>query len=361
MRMKKNYVPILSITSSDTTGRTGLQADVRTITDMHGLALTATTCIAMPDARGETAIYNLPDHVVEAQVSGIISSEHPRAIKVGLVRTANAVRRVRNEIVGCGRIVCAPGILSATGSRLVDDETLSAISRWLIPEATLLMLRCSEAALLLGREILTDDDMTAAASELCRQGAEWVMLRGGHVTAGRLTALLYSPSSARFFSSLNTDGWQRHGVGGALSSAIATRLGMGDDVEDAVRRGHNYVHSQVVYAVSGGARGSRAADIYAQLMSLIAAHYREAHHVNFYAERLSITPHYLSVATREAVGKGASHIINEYLAAESLSLMRSTRLTVQQVALRLGFASQSDFCKFFHRMHGVPPSKARFL
>lgn len=181
------------------------------------------------------------------------------------------------------------------------------------------------------------------------------------MAAGRLTALLYSPSSARFFTSLNTDGWQRHGVGGALSSAIATRLAMGDSVEEAVTRGHDYVHSQVVYAVSGEPRGGRAADIYAQLMSLIAAHYHKAHNVSFYAEQLHITPRYLSAVTRKAVGKSPKQVIDEYLAAESISLLRSSRLTVQQTAIRLGFASQSEFSKFFRRMHGLSPSEARFV
>ena len=119
------------------------------------------------------------------------------------------------------------------------------------------MLKCTDAEIILGRRITTDEDMTEAAKSLLEMGAEWVLLRGGTYIQGRINALLMGKDYQRFFSSVNIDGWQKHGVGGTLSTAIATHLAFGEEVTLAIAHAHDYLHSQVVYAEST-AKNSKA-------------------------------------------------------------------------------------------------------
>lgn len=353
-----NYTPILTITGSDSTGRSGIQSDIRTISDVGGYAVTVLSSVTLQDGQGRLEIHDLPADLIVEQARTIMADAHPRAVKVGLIRNADTIRRLRDEIVGSSRIVCAPGICASDGSMMIDTDTLEALRVFLFPETLLLMLRCNEAEMILGKNIASDDDMVETARSLVGMGVKWVLLRGGHQTAGRLTALLYGEGFSRFFTSYNTAGWQRHGVGGALSAAIATRLGLGDDVPTAIREAHDYIHSQVVYAVSE-TPGQRSADLYNRFMSLIAQHYQEAHDVSFYADRLSITARYLSRVTERMVSKSPKQVISNYLMAEACSLLQHTRLSIQEISDRLGFSSQSLFSKFFSAQAGCSPIEYR--
>lgn len=352
-------IPVLSITGSDSTGGTGIQADIRTISAMGARALTAVTSVTFRNSNGIQSFADLPCDVIVGQVRAVIAGSHPRAVKVGMVRDSETVCRLRDEIVGCQRIVLSPGILSSGGETLIPDSAAAAVRDVLLPEATLLMLRCNEAERLLGTTIVTDDDMLAAARRLTDMGAGAVLLRGGHTAEERLTALLYAAGEHRFFSSRNTEGWQKHGVTAAMSSAVATRLAFGDDVPTAVSRAHEYMHSQVVYSVTTQSQRQRPADIYNSLLSLIADRYSEAHDVQYYADRLAVSTRYLSRVTGSVVGRSPKQIIADYLMRQAEILLATSRLSVGEVAARLGFSSPATFTKFFVEHEGCPPQDFR--
>lgn len=340
---------IFSINGSDSTGQSGIGADIQTIAALGWHALTAITCIED---------YALPSEVVLKQVEEVISTFHPKAIKVGLVTDSKTVRLLRDEVIACRRLVVAPGIFDSDGKQMVSDDVVEATKRHLVPEALLLMLRCRDAEKMLGISIRTDDDMLEVARLLHKMGAEWVLLRGARHIKGRLIALLYGQNKTQFFSSYNTEGWQKHGVAGALSAAITTRLGMGDDVPTAVRNAHDFIHSQVVYA-KPDEMGGRSIDIYNRFVSLVAEHYRTAHDVAFYADRLCITTRYLSQVTDNVVGKSPKQIIADYLLSEAKSYLETTRLTIQEITDKLGFSSGALFCKFFKTQASISPTEYR--
>jgi len=355
----RELVPILSITGSDCTGHSGIQADVKTISALGCQALTVVTAITSQNGFEINEVLDVPQNMIISQTRTLIEQYHPRAIKIGMIRNAQTIKPLRDEIIGCPRIVCAPGIISSSGQRMVDDDTIQMMMRFLLPETKLLLLRCDEAELLLHREINTDDDYVDAAKELTEQGAQYVLLRGRLTATDRLKALLYGQGELNFFSSYNIEGWHKHGVSGALSSAIATRMGMGDDVPAAIRNAHDYIHSQVVYIVEPEDGGLRSADLYNQFVSLIMGHYTTAHDVAFYADKLSITPRYLSQATAKAVSKSPKQVIADYLLQQAKSMLDNSRMSVQEIGIMLGFSSQALFCNFFKNQEGRTPSEYR--
>lgn len=330
-------------------------------------ALTSATCIVMQDSEGINSIVNFPPDIVGRQVEDVVGCFHPQAVKVGLVRTPESVERIAREIVGVRNVVVAPGIMSSNGTQLIDDQTIEVIRSRLIPMSSLLVLRQVEAERLLGVRIVTDEDLLNAAKSLCDMGAGYVMLRGAKITQGRLVALMYSRSSVvcggqedyAFFSSYNIDGWQQHGVGGALSTAITTRLGMGDDVPTAIRNAHEYVHSRIVYSVREESKSLRPADIYNTFMNLLSDNYRTAHDVQFYADKMNITTRYLSQITNETISKAPKQIIADYLVNEARHVLENSRLSVKEVSSMLGFSTVALFCKFFKQQVGQTPSEYR--
>lgn len=351
--------PILTITGSDSTGGSGIQADIKTITALGGYALTAITSVTVQNNNGIRRIHNLPYDLVTEQVHSLMQETHPLAVKVGLVRDVNTIKALSEDIVACRNIVCDPGFLSSHGTQLVPDEAVEAVREYLIPMATLLLLRCNEAERLLGYTVATDDDMVRAARELLEIGAKAVLLRGGRQTDGMLTALLAMPEERTFYTSRNTDGWQRHGVGGALSTAIATRLAFGDDLKTAIKKAHDYMHRLVTYSVKPYSKGERPADLYNKFMSLIAANYRCEHGVAFYADAMAISTRYLSKITEKVMNRTPKQIIADYLMQEARAMLETSSLPIQEIADKLGFVSQSQFSNFFHAQQGHTPKNHR--
>lgn len=354
--MDKGFmVSVLSITGLDISCSSGLQQDFKVIADMGAQPLTVASCVAIQEGRGNLSVLGLPHDVLSGQVSGVLHTYCPKAVKVGLLPDVEAVRVISDELCGQENVVIAPGILSSKGIPLVDKDTILAIKEYLVPMASLLVMRCTEVERILHMAIVTDEDMLLAARTLISMGAKYVLLRGGKVFEGRLTALLAGRDGYKFFSSYNIDGWQRHGVGGALAMAIATRLGLEDDVAEAISSAHEYVHSRIVYSVVNEGRKLRPADIYNEFLNLVVSHHSTAHDVFFYADKLNISTRYLSQITSDTVGKTPKQVISDYLLLEARQLLSGSRLSVKEISCKLGFSNVALFCRFFRlRQHQSP-------
>lgn len=338
----------------------GIQADIRTITALGGNALTAITSVAIQDDNNVRRVYDLPSEAVAGQIRAVMNKCRPLAVKIGLLCHSDTLMAVERELEGSRNIVMAPGMISSSGLQMIQTDMIRLWERKLFPKATLLLLRAAEAELTLGMRIRTDGDMERAARLLLSTGAQAVLLRGGRLSEDRLTAYLLDSQKGRFFSSTNTEGWQRHGVSSALSSAIATRMAMGDSIAQSVSNAHAYMHTQVVYAVDCGSRHAfRSADIYNNFMSLVAAHYATEHSIASYASRLSVSQRYLNMVTLRMVGRTPKQILDSCLTSKASSLLLNSRLTIQEVSQRLGFSSQASFCIFFGRQTGQTPSEYR--
>ena len=352
-------IPILTINGSDGAGVVGVQADIRTISALGAYALTAITSVTTQNENGETFIVDLSPEMIIGQVRAIVKESHPKVVKIGLVRDTSTIKMLKNEIVTAQKIVLVPGIFSSEGKQLVCDETISAIKKHLLPMSTLLILRSNEAEKILGVKINSDEDMIVAARAFVDMGVESVMLRSSKHNDGLLTALLYENGKSHFFTSHNTEGWQKHGVGGALSSAIATRLAFGDDIMTAIGKAHDYMHKQVVYAVSEKIQHSRKTVVYNKFMSLVSENYHKSHDVSFYADKLCVSTRYLSQVTNDIVGISPKQIISDYIIKESKILLESTNYSIQEISIRLGFSSQSAFTSFFIKNEKETPSAFR--
>ena len=90
-------------------------------------------------------------------------------------------------------------------------------------------------------------------------------------------------------------------------------------------------------------------------MEVVQKHYKEQRGVDFYADKLCLTPKYLSTVIRQTSGKTAGEWIDEYVMLEAKALLKSTKMTIQQISDELNFPSQSFFGKYFKRLEGVSP------
>lgn len=90
---------------------------------------------------------------------------------------------------------------------------------------------------------------------------------------------------------------------------------------------------------------------------LLATNCRSNRTVKFYAERLNLTPKYLSTAIKRATGRPILEWIHEAILIDAKMLLRTTNLTVQEIADQLNFSSPSAFVQFIKKHTGSTPRK----
>lgn len=97
--------------------------------------------------------------------------------------------------------------------------------------------------------------------------------------------------------------------------------------------------------------------LFEQFITLLKCHFRQQHSLQFYAEKLCLTPKYMSQIINEVSGHFASDWITQYLMDEAKTLLLDGRHTTSQVADALGFQNASYFTRFFKRETGLTPSQ----
>lgn len=104
----------------------------------------------------------------------------------------------------------------------------------------------------------------------------------------------------------------------------------------------------------------RGSHIYIKLMDLLAEHYTEQHQVQFYADKLGLTPKYMSKLILDATGFGANAWIDQYIIAKAkLLLISRGDLSVQEISHMLGFKEQASFTRFFRNIEKISPREFR--
>lgn len=102
-------------------------------------------------------------------------------------------------------------------------------------------------------------------------------------------------------------------------------------------------------------RGSRL--LYQRFMDLLTTFHQKERTVQFYADKLCVTPKYLSMAIKDFSGRNPSDWICDYVIAEAKSLLHYSQMSVQEVTFRLNFPTQSAFGKFFKQKTGFSPTE----
>ena len=103
----------------------------------------------------------------------------------------------------------------------------------------------------------------------------------------------------------------------------------------------------------------RIEELFIGFIRLLSRHFVEHHDIPFYATALNITPTYLSRIVRQVAGRTVVDYVNRMLMVEASFLLRTSSLSISQIADRLHFADVPSFSKFFTRHKGMSPREFR--
>ena len=318
----KVFYPILTITGSDSTGGSGVQADIKTISELGGYAVSAITSITVQNTLGIQEFFDVPAEIVSGQIEAIMNDIQPTIVKVGMIRRVETLGVVIDALTKYrpDYIIYTPAIWSSNGDALMTEDVVSQIKYRLLPLCSVVVARKKE------------NDIILQDTKLLRMAED----------NGMKVFLLDNANS--------------HGLTNRFSSALAVYLNQGKKMEDALAMAQDFINVELTRESNLQGRSS---ELYNQFISQVNNFCRTYSDVHFYADQLNVSSRYLAQVTRRISGKTPKAINDEYIVKEIERELSTTTHTMQEIANTFGFSSQAHLTKFFKKMRGLTPSEYR--
>ncbi|WP_254536879.1 bifunctional hydroxymethylpyrimidine kinase/phosphomethylpyrimidine kinase [Halomarina litorea] len=216
---------VLTVAGSDSGGGAGIQADLKTIEAGGGFGTSVVTAVTAQHTRGVESSFVLPLDEIEAQLDAVLGDFDVRAVKTGMLATGEVVEAVTDRARELDApLVVDPVMVATSGDRLLAEAAERAYEE-LVGEATVVTPNADEAAVLTGVDVEDESSAREAGEALREMGAEYALVKGGHVDSGdEVIDTLVGPEGRETFTHARVDTDATHGSGCTLSSAIATHL-----------------------------------------------------------------------------------------------------------------------------------------
>ena len=233
---------VLTIAGSDCSGGAGIQADLKTMLANGVYGMSAITALTAQNTTGVEGVLETPPDFLEKQLDCVFTDIFPDAVKIGMVSSEKLIRVIGKALVryGAKNIVVDPVMVSTSGSRLMEEGAVQALTETLIPLAAVVTPNIPEAEVLSGRKIVDEQDMEAAAGDIAKRFGCPVLVKGGHQVS-TATDFLLAGEQAEWFRGKRIDNPNTHGTGCTLSSAIAANLAKGCSLKEAVGLAREYL------------------------------------------------------------------------------------------------------------------------
>ncbi len=231
---------ILAIAGSDSSGGAGIQADIKTITMLGGYAMTAITAVTAQNTLGVSAVEVLSPELVAAQIEACLSDIGVDAVKIGMLGSSGIAHAVADRLEALNvPIVFDPVMIATSGAALADAETIAAFER-LMALATLTTPNVAELKALGGHDGMAVRGIAYLA-------------KGGDARGKLVEDVLVLPGAdPQVMAAARIDTRHTHGTGCTQSSAIATELGRGVPLAEAVERARQFVRAALLAAPGFG-------------------------------------------------------------------------------------------------------------
>jgi hydroxymethylpyrimidine/phosphomethylpyrimidine kinase len=249
----RQYRKVLTIAGSDSGGGAGIQADLKTFSAIGCYGMSVITALTAQNTRGVYGIHAVPPAFAVQQIDAVFSDMGADAVKIGMLYSAELIQAVAAALEkhSARKIVLDPVMVAQSGDKLLQDDAIEAIKTHLMPLADVVTPNIPEASALCGRPLKQWSDIEGAAEALAQHGSRSILIKGGHGDQNKSTDLLLLARENRFVR-LTADRIatnNNHGTGCTLSSAIASFLARGKNIETAVQKAKTFMN----HAIAAGA------------------------------------------------------------------------------------------------------------
>src|ERR1700744_2722147 len=141
----------LTIAGSDSSGGSGIQADLKTFAALGVYGASAITALTAQNTRGVNGIHPVPPAFVTAQIDAVFDDLDVKAVKIGMGAELPIIEVIAAALTRWkpAHIVLDPVMVATSGDRLLSGDAVAALRELLIPRASLMTPNLPEAAALL--------------------------------------------------------------------------------------------------------------------------------------------------------------------------------------------------------------------
>lgn len=236
---------LLTIAGSDSGGGAGIQADLKTFMAFDCYGLSVITALTAQNGNGVAGIEAPSPEFVALQLQTVLAGYKVASAKTGMLFSAAIIEAVAPFLHKREwPLVVDPICVSQSGSKLLQDEAIGALTELVIPGCDLLTPNAPEAETLTGIRVNSEEAAFAAAEKLIAMGAKAVLVKGGHMP-GAITVtdyLLVPGQEPRALAQAKIETENTHGTGCTLSAAIAAGMGHGLPLEVAVAQAQRFIN-----------------------------------------------------------------------------------------------------------------------
>ena len=241
----------LTIAGSDSSGGAGIQADLKTMLANGVYGMSVLTALTAQNTVGVRSILNVDSKFLKDQISSVFEDIYPDAVKIGMVSDAALTMTIVEELYmwKAKNLVVDPVMVATSGAKLISDDACEVLIEKLIPLARVITPNIPEAEFISGEKISGVEDMERVAGLIGDRHGVAVLLKGGH----SISDADYEKGNIRWFKGKRIDTSNTHGTGCVLSSAIASNLAKGMELEDAIVRAKEYISGALEAGLDLGA------------------------------------------------------------------------------------------------------------
>ena len=243
---------VLVIAGSDPSGGAGIQADLKTLTSLGVYGMTAITALTEQNTKGVSGIFEIPIDFVVKQINCCLSDIGANAIKIGMMHSSELINGVYealkyNEIIVNKKIniVLDPVMVAKGGHKLLKEDAVNSLKKFIHNTSPVLTPNIPEAEILTGMKINNLTDMKVAGEKIIDLGANFVVLKGGHMNMPIMTDLLIGHEVLDQIETKKIETNNTHGTGCTMASALAAELAKSLEIKEAFQKAHFYVNQAI--------------------------------------------------------------------------------------------------------------------
>jgi hydroxymethylpyrimidine/phosphomethylpyrimidine kinase len=241
---KRKFLPVaLTIAGSDSGGGAGIQADLKTFAALGVHGASAIACLTAQNPKRVLGIEVCSPKMLRQQIEAIFEELNPRAVKTGMLFSAENVQVVAGFFKNRGSpLVVDPILVSTSGAKLLEPAAMKIFTRKLLPLATLVTPNLSEAEILAAQKISSVEEMREVARKIHSQFGCAVLVKGGHLKNSREAAdIFFDGETELLLTAPFVKGVRTHGTGCTYSAAICAALALGNNLPRSVEIGKEFV------------------------------------------------------------------------------------------------------------------------
>ena len=215
----------LTIAGSDCSGGAGIQADLKTFSALGCYGMSVITALTAQNTQGVQDVFPSSLDCIERQIDSIFTDINVDSVKTGMLFDSEIIELVAQKLqqYQVKNFVLDPVMISKNGSRLLSENSIYSLKKFLIPLATIVTPNIHEA------EALSD-------------------IKINNVTRDYLIHYKDGVIQIKFFEYPRIITDNTHGTGCTLSAAICSYSSMNYNIIDAVEKAGQYLHQALISA-----------------------------------------------------------------------------------------------------------------